>query len=61
MYRGKIVPMNYLVIAKQKSKIFEDDKKEQATGHDNMKLELYRVLGESKICHYKKNIPEYNR
>ena len=44
--------MNYPVITKKRTgKTFEDCKKKiKATGPDNIKGELYRALGESKIC-----------
>ena len=47
----KIVPMNYPVITKQELvKHLKMVKKNKVTGPDNIKCELYRALGESKIC-----------
>ena len=45
----KIVPMNNPVITKKTGKTFEDGKK-KATCPDDIKGELYRALGKSKIC-----------
>ena len=47
----KIVPMNYHVKTnKELVKHLKMVKKNKATGPDNIKGELYRTLGESKIC-----------
>ena len=42
--------MNYPVITKNPGKHVKMIKKNKATGPDNIKGELYRALGESKIC-----------
>ena len=47
----KIVSMNYPMITnKELVKHLKMVKKNKATGPDNIKGELYRALGESKIC-----------
>ena len=45
----KIVPMNYPMITKQEL-IKHLKMVKKATGPDNTNRELYRALGESKIC-----------
>ena len=61
----KIVPMNYPVITnKELVKHFKMvKKKNKATDPDNIKGELYRAPGESKIYveTLQKSISEYNR
>ena len=47
----KIAPMNYPMITnKELVKHLKMVKKNKATDPDNIKEELYRALGESKIC-----------
>ena len=44
------MPLNYPVITKRSGKHLKMVKINKATDFDNIKGELYRALGESKIC-----------